>query len=130
MDAPMTPQCCSLDAFDIALMARFLLKRYVRSGTPTGATSQIGGRAMVAIIVQLAVVGMWATTLIIHTRRLLRLAQLETLEVWQGKRLRGKLMRVWWWLGRDEYWRAVQVDGARCIQMTLMIFLMAWGTYV
>ena len=85
---------------------------------------------MVGIIVQLAVVGMWAATLIIHTRRLLRLAQLETLEVWQGKRLRGKLMRVWWWLGRDEYWRAVQVDGARCIQMTLMIFLMAWGTYV
>jgi hypothetical protein len=85
---------------------------------------------MVGIIVQLAVVGMWATTLIIHTRRLLRLAQLETLEVWHGKRLRVKLTRVWWWLGRDEYWRAVQVDGARCLQMTLMIFLMAWGTYV
>jgi hypothetical protein len=85
---------------------------------------------MVGIIVQLAVVGMWAATLIIHTRRLLRLAQLETLEVWHGKQLRGKLTRVWWLLGRDEYWRAVQVDGARCLQMTLMVFLMAWGAYV
>jgi len=84
---------------------------------------------MVGIIVQLLIVGMWAAILIVHARRLLRLAQLETLEVWDGKRLRRKLTRVWWWLGREEYWRAVQVDGVRCIQMTLMIFVMAWGMY-
>jgi hypothetical protein len=124
------PQCRSPELYDTALMARFLLKRYVRSSTPAGARFQTGGNAMVGIIVQLTVVGMWAATLIIHTRRLLRLAQLETLEVWHGKQLRGKLTRVWWLLGRDEYWRAVQVDGARCLQMTLMIFLMAWGAYV
>jgi hypothetical protein len=130
MDAPMMPRFRSLDLYDIALMARFLLKRYVRRRRPAGARFRIGGKAMIGIIVQLAVVGMWAATLVIHTRRLLRLAQLETLEVWHGKRLRGKLTRVWWLLGRDEYWRAVQIDGARCLQMTLMIFLMAWGIYV
>ena len=84
---------------------------------------------MLGIIVQLAIVGIWAMMLIIHTRRLLRLAQLETLEVWEGKRLSRKLTRMWWWLGREEYWRAVQVDGLRCTQMTLMIFMMVWGFY-
>jgi len=84
---------------------------------------------MLGIIVQLAIVGIWAMMLIIHTRRLLRLAQLETLEVWEGKRLSRKLTRMWWWLGREEDWRAVQVDGLRCTQMTLMIFMMVWGFY-
>jgi len=84
---------------------------------------------MMGIVVQLLIVAMWATILIIHTRRLLRLAQLETLEVWNGKQLRRKLIRVWWWLGREEYWRAVQADGVRCVQMTLMIFLIVWGVY-
>jgi hypothetical protein len=91
--------------------------------------TRIRRQAMIGVIVQLTIVGMWAATLIIHTRRLLRLAQLETLEVWHGKRLRGKLTRVWWWLGREEYWRGVQVDGVRCVQMTLMVFMMAWGIY-
>ena len=84
---------------------------------------------MVGFIVQLTVVGMWATLLFIHTRRLLRLAQLETLQTWHGRRLRSKITRVWWWLGREEYWRGLQLDGLRCIQVTLMIFMMAWGIY-
>jgi hypothetical protein len=84
---------------------------------------------MLGIIVQLAIVGLWASMLIIHTRRLLRMAQLEVLQVWDGNRLRRKLTRLWWWLGREEYWRAVQVDGLRCTQMTLMLFLMVWGGY-
>ena len=50
---------------------------------------------MVGIIIQLLIVGMWAAMLIVHARRLLRLAQLETLEVWDGKHLRRKLTRVW-----------------------------------
>jgi hypothetical protein len=84
---------------------------------------------MLEILVQFAIVGMWGALLIIHARRLLRLAQLQTLEVWHGKQLRGKLTRVWWWLGREEYWGAVQNDGVRCVQMTLMLFLLVWGTY-
>jgi hypothetical protein len=33
-------------------------------------------------------------------------------------------------LGREEFWRAVQVDGMRCTQMTLMLFLLALGLLV
>jgi hypothetical protein len=84
---------------------------------------------MVEFIVQLVIVGLWATMLAIHTRRLFRLAQMESLAQWGEQRLRGKLNRVWWWLGREEYWRAVEVDGLRCMQMTFMIFLIAWGMY-
>jgi hypothetical protein len=84
---------------------------------------------MIELIVQLVIVALWAAMLIIHTRRLLRLAQVESLAQWGERRLRPKLNRVWWWLGREEYWRAVQVDVLRCMQMTLIMFLMAWGLY-
>lgn len=84
---------------------------------------------MVAFIVQVVIVGMWAAMLVIHTRRLLRLAQVESLAQWGEQKLRPKLNRVWWWLGREEYWRAVQVDVMRCLQMTMMVFLLAWGFY-
>jgi hypothetical protein len=84
---------------------------------------------MVAFIVQLVIVGMWSAMLVIHTRRLLRLAQVESLAQWGERKLRPKLNRVWWWLGREEYWRAVQVDVLHCVQMTFMMFLLAWGIY-
>lgn len=84
---------------------------------------------MVESIVQLVIVGMWAVILAIHTRRLLRLAKVESLAQWGERRLRPKLDRVWWWLGREEYWRAVQADVLRCMQLTFMLFLMAWGMY-
>jgi hypothetical protein len=84
---------------------------------------------MIELIVQLVIVALWTAMLIVHTRRLLRLAQVESLAQWGERRLRPKLNRVWWWLGREEYWRAVQVDVLRCMQMTLMMFLMAWGLY-
>jgi hypothetical protein len=84
---------------------------------------------MIELIVQLVIVALWTAMLIVHTRRLLRLAQVESLAQWGERRLRPKLNRVWWWLGREEYWRAVQVDVLRCMQMTLIMFLMAWGLY-
>jgi hypothetical protein len=84
---------------------------------------------MLGSIVQLVIVVMWGAILIIHTRRLIRLAQLETLQAWHDRRLRRKLTRIWWWLGREEYWRGVQADGLRCMQITLLLFLMAWGIY-
>jgi len=84
---------------------------------------------MIEMIVQLVIVGMWASMLAIHTRRLLRLAQVESLVLWGEHRLKPKLNRVWWWLGREEYWREVQVDGLRCLQMTFMLFMMVWGVY-
>ena len=84
---------------------------------------------MIEMVVQLAIVGIWAAMLVVHTRRLLRLARVESLAQWGERRLRPKLDRVWGWLGREEYWRAVQVDVLRCMQMTFMMFLMVWGFY-
>jgi hypothetical protein len=82
---------------------------------------------MVEMVVQLAVVMLWAGVLAVHTRRLLRLAQVQMPAIWRDPRGQTKLARVWWWLGREEFWRAVQADGLRCTQLTVMVFLMAWG---
>ena len=84
---------------------------------------------MVESIVQLVIVGMWAVILGVHTRRLFRLAKVVSLVQSDERRLRPKLDRVWWWLGREEYWHAVQADVLRCMQLTFMLFLMAWGIY-
>lgn len=84
---------------------------------------------MMALVVQLVIVLIWGAMLTIQTRRLIRLAQLESLSAWRNQRLRRKLTRIWWWLGREEYWRGVQIDGLRCMQLTLMLFLLAWGIY-
>lgn len=84
---------------------------------------------MIELIVQLVIVSIWAAMLIIHTRRLFRLAHVELKTTRTAKQLRPQLHRMWWWLGREEYWRAVQVDVLRGMQMTLMVFLLVWGMY-
>ena len=53
-------------------------------------------KIMVESIVQIVIVGMWAVILAVHTRRLLRLAKVQTLAQWGERRLRPKLDRVWW----------------------------------
>lgn len=73
----------------------------------------------------LVISSIWAATLIIHTRRLLRLAKVEQLH--PSMRLKTGLNRIWWWLGQDQFWNDVQADGIRAVQLTLMIFLIAWG---
>ena len=30
-------------------------------------------------------------------------------------------------IGREEFWSGVQGDVVRCLQMTVMVFLTAWG---
>jgi hypothetical protein len=82
---------------------------------------------MVEMFVQLAIVAMWGCILVVHTRRLLRLAQVDAPALWREQNRRVRLARVWFWLGREEFWRAVQADGARCMQLTLMVFMLAWG---
>jgi hypothetical protein len=84
---------------------------------------------MVALIVQVVIIGLWAAMLVTQTRRLLRMAQVESLTQWGERKLKPKLNRVWWWLGREEYWRAVQIDVMRCMQLTFIMFLMAWGLF-
>lgn len=84
---------------------------------------------MVELIVQIVVITLWGAMIAIHTRRLLRLARIEA-PVFLRRELRQNLSRVWWWLGREEFWRAVQIDGMRCTQITLMLFLLALGLLV
>ena len=83
---------------------------------------------MIESIGQLVIVSLWAAMLVIHTRRLLRMANVE-LKSRPVRLLRPQLHKVWWWLGREEYWRAVQIDVMRCMQMTFMVFLLVWGMY-
>jgi hypothetical protein len=81
----------------------------------------------VAILLQLIIVGAWAATILRHTRRLLRLAQVNT--AWSSHDQPGRPLtsRVWWWLGREEFWRTVQGDTLRCVEITLMVFLLVYG---
>ena len=81
----------------------------------------------VAILLQLVIVAAWAATLLRHTRRLLRLAQVNTAWTAQDQRAGPLTSRIWWWLGREEFWRTVQEDGFRCLEITLMVFLLAYG---
>ena len=82
---------------------------------------------MVAMLIQLAITAMWGALLIGHTRRLFRLAHAHvesgTLEQYRRQRMH----RMWWWLGREEFWRTVQLDALRCLEITLMTFLLVYG---
>jgi hypothetical protein len=77
-------------------------------------------------IIQLAIIGAWGALLLMHTRRLYRLA---TVPVTSDRRLylRSKAERMWWWLGREEFWARMQRDTARCIETTLMVLLISLG---
>ncbi|MDZ4719363.1 MAG: hypothetical protein SH847_12985 [Roseiflexaceae bacterium] len=83
---------------------------------------------MVEAMVELIVIVLWSAALSIHARRLLRLARVET-SYTTGNPLRQRLARVWWWLGREEFWHAVQVDCLRCMQLTIMVFFLVLGAY-
>jgi hypothetical protein len=80
----------------------------------------------VAILLQLIIVGAWAATILRHTRRLLRLAQVNTAWTSQDQRTGRLTSRIWWWLGREEFWRTVQGDALRCVEITLMVFLLVY----
>lgn len=77
-----------------------------------------------AVVIQLLLVGIWGATLVLHTRRLFRLATVPV-TVDRARYLRGKARRMWWWLGRDEFWAAARVDAIRCVELTLMVGLLA-----
>lgn len=85
---------------------------------------------MMEMIVQLVIIGMWGVVFTVHTRRLLRLAQVALLPAIRDRTERQRLSRVWWWLGRAEFWQRVQNDCVRCVLLTLMLFMFAWGFYI
>jgi hypothetical protein len=77
-------------------------------------------------LVQLLLIGVWAVPLLLHVRRLFRLA---TVPIIADRRLyvRNKAQRIWWWLGRDEFWGGLHRDVLRAIEASLMIALIALG---
>ena len=81
---------------------------------------------MDAMLIQVVIVAMWGAVLALHTRRLFRLAFVHVEASTPDQHLRRRMHRVWWWLGRDEFWRKVQDDTCHCLQITLMLFLLAW----
>ena len=81
----------------------------------------------IVILLQLAIVGAWAATILRHTRRLLRLAHANPAWASQDQTVRPLANRIWWWLGREEFWRTVQLDTLRCVEITLMVFLLVYG---
>ena len=79
------------------------------------------------IVVQMSIIAIWAAMLVLHTRRLMRLTRVVAYAPPREQVLRYRLRRAWWWLGREEFWHTVQEDGFRCVEITLMVFLLVYG---
>lgn len=80
---------------------------------------------MTGILIQLLLIIVWSVALTIHGRRLFRLAVVPAIAD-RRRYLRQKAERMWWWLGRDEFWREMQNDTFRCIQLSFMVLILAW----
>jgi hypothetical protein len=78
------------------------------------------------LFVQLVIVGTWGAALLIHTRRLLRMATVSAAHN-PHNQIREKAQRIWWWLGRNEFWQVTCTDVVRCLEVTLMVVILAWG---
>jgi hypothetical protein len=78
-------------------------------------------------LLQLFIAGVWAATVIVHTRRLMRLACVTQISRWEKAKMRAGLGRIWWWLGQDRFWDGLRRDVLHSIEITLMIFLIALG---
>jgi hypothetical protein len=85
------------------------------------------GVVLMPMLLHLMIIGVWGVTLVSHTRRLLRLACVAQLRRWEETRLRMGFKRIWWWLGQDEFWLGVRNDSLKAIEISLMIFMIAWG---
>jgi hypothetical protein len=85
------------------------------------------GRAMLEVLLQCLIIGVWGATLTIHMRRLMRLARLRAPALPRDPQLRRKLERAWWWLGREEFWRGMQADLLQALQLSLLIVILGWG---
>src|SRR5258705_7388856 len=82
------------------------------------------GTTMMATIVQMAIVVIWAAPFVLHLRRLVQLAHVDSGWIPRGQYLRQHLQRILWWLGREGFLRAVKADTIRSLELTLMILLL------
>ena len=80
-----------------------------------------------AFIVQTCIAALWAAILVLHARRLVRLTAVVAIAAPHQQVLRQRLRRAWWWLGREEFWSAVQRDSLQCLQVSLLLVLLVWG---
>lgn len=78
-------------------------------------------------VIQLSIVGVWCLMLGAHARRLLRLAHAAQPAPGSARAVRGTMRRIWWWLGREEFWRSIQQDALTCIECTVLLAIFAWG---
>jgi hypothetical protein len=79
------------------------------------------------VLVQMSIAAIWAAILVLHTRRLLRLTRVVAFAAPRDQVLRQRLRRAWWWLGREEFWSAIQRDLLHCLLLTLLLIVLAWG---
>lgn len=82
---------------------------------------------MLALFIQTSIIGLWGTLLLIHVRRLLRMARVHMIDPIQRQQRRQQLKQIWWWLGQREFWLGVQSDTMRCLQLTLMVTVFVWS---
>jgi hypothetical protein len=80
---------------------------------------------MVALV-QLLLISVWGVPLALHMRRLYRLAAVPV-SADRALYVRSKARRMWWWLGRDEFWDALRHDVLRSIEVTLLVALVVVG---
>ncbi|NTU84254.1 MAG: hypothetical protein HGA45_33625 [Chloroflexales bacterium] len=79
---------------------------------------------MMEIVLQLLLISIWGALGTMHTRRLFRLATVPVM-LERRRHLRARAQRIWWLLGRDEFLALLQRDTLRCIELTLMLALIA-----
>ena len=80
---------------------------------------------MTATLIQMVVTTLWGLILASHIRRLARLAHIVGARNTWAPYVRRYAHRVRWWLGREEFWHRVQFDTCRCLEITLLVFLLA-----
>lgn len=80
---------------------------------------------MVALV-QLLLISVWGVPLALHLRRLYRLAAVPV-SADRALYVRSKARRMWWWLGRDEFWDALRLDVLRSLEVTLLVALVVVG---
>lgn len=80
---------------------------------------------MVAVV-QILLIGIWGVPLVLHLRRLYRLAAVPVMAD-RSLYVRSKARRMWWWLGRDEFWGALRQDMIRGVEATFAVALVVLG---
>jgi hypothetical protein len=83
----------------------------------------------IEFVTQMSILALWAAILILHTRRLMRLTRVVAFNAPRERVLRHRLRRAWWWLGREEFWSAVERDSLYCLQLTLMLVVLMWSAW-